>query len=152
MSFGKFFGRRSGGSPNASERELDAAADVNTEAAGSHTSFLAEPSAPLEEPEADPASMPEQSEPSESDIEDQQEHLVLACRTQRTDVIAHPSESTNVLEGCTRRTMREMPAPTIIFLLSSFFLFPICWNYQPICSTCTFREPTLLDYEPTLLD
>ena len=25
-------------------------------------------------------------------------------------------------------------------------------NYQPICSKCTFREPTLLDYEPTLLD
>ena len=27
------------------------------------------------------------------------EHLALACRTQRTDVIAHPSESTNVMEG-----------------------------------------------------
>ena len=74
------------------------------------------------------------------------EHLALACRTQRTDVIAHPSESTNVLEGCTRRTMREMPAPTVIFLfIFLFFLFPICGNYQPICSTCTFREPTRTD-------
>ena len=84
------------------------------------------------------------------------EHLALACRTQRTDVIAHPSESTNVLGGCTRRTMREMPAPTVIFLFIFLFsYFPYAGITNPYVAHALFanrREPTPLDDEPTLLD